>query len=476
MLLNENMNVYEYYVDHCKNNSWYAKYYSCGKRGDGSLYKFMNTNFRNLNAFEYYFNDFKTKYAGVLRSTWERKEDTKEEIAKQHVTNMRQTDLFMCERRGDNDSIYKMTGKGSAFEKMLNSGFKKEEKTLLTYLFVVNSPFFYSPKYILTQTKMLLDTWAKEEIDIKSILKEIERFVSEYYGKDFNEDIFNYDSVWCLGFYSDKDFIYFYSMANEETLNMLHETTIEDYKKSNKNNVLSYKFKGTNFSILTLVDTFIVIYLSERILGMAESHPNFITFYSNLVNAYSNLLKINRDKIMDFIVNNEDVFKVIYYNCVSEEEDFIGNYVPKNTTDTKLDIVESIVEKKIDPTTTSGAQQLETVREYLKKLAKEKTHYKCALEVLNNCHYFKSKADGNNYLEVHHLVPREHACDFDDTIEFLGNYVPLCPSCHRQLHHGTDETRKQLLTFLYNSRKEELEKNNIHITLKDLLKYYKVDN
>lgn|GEM_PF-874161 len=46
-------------------------------------------------------------------------------------------------------------------------------------------------------------------------------------------------------------------------------------------------------------------------------------------------------------------------------------------------------------------------------------------------HELFQRDDGTPYLEVHHLVPL--ASDGPDT---LSNVAALCPSCHREIHHG----------------------------------------
>jgi len=48
-----------------------------------------------------------------------------------------------------------------------------------------------------------------------------------------------------------------------------------------------------------------------------------------------------------------------------------------------------------------------------------------------------TRPDGTPYLEVHHLVPL--ASDGPDT---LSNVAALCPSCHREVHHGAHGARQ----------------------------------
>lgn len=57
--MDENIKLLEYYREKCKDKFWYTKYYQCGKKDDGSIFKCFSTNYRDLNSFEYYFNAFK---------------------------------------------------------------------------------------------------------------------------------------------------------------------------------------------------------------------------------------------------------------------------------------------------------------------------------------------------------------------------------------------------------------------------------
>ncbi len=75
------------------------------------------------------------------------------------------------------------------------------------------------------------------------------------------------------------------------------------------------------------------------------------------------------------------------------------------------------------------------VREWV--LVNANGHCECCLQPAP----FKSREDGQPFLEIHHLVLL--AEDGPDTV---ANAVALCPNCHRELHHGENGTalREQL--------------------------------
>ena len=94
----------------------------------------------------------------------------------------------------------------------------------------------------------------------------------------------------------------------------------------------------------------------------------------------------------------------------------------------------------------------------------------------SKCKYFTSKEENQNYLEIHHLVPREFSYEFDTSIEFVDNYIPLCPHCHRMLHLAVDRERKGCITYIYNQRKNRLKSCGLDIDLKELFEYYDIDD
>ena len=94
--------------------------------------------------------------------------------------------------------------------------------------------------------------------------------------------------------------------------------------------------------------------------------------------------------------------------------------------------------------------------------------FKCQLNTMHET--FKTK-DNIPYMECHHLVPLSMRDRFSVNLDVLENLVCLCPVCHRKLHYGLD-IHDELLK-LYLSKKEELEKVGIILTLDELESYYK---
>lgn len=470
--MSESLNILNYYLHQCEDEDWYQNYYKCGDDGDGSIFKCFSTNYRNLNSFDYYFNAFK-EYIGVPRRFWDKKDTTGQEIAKQYVVNLVQSFLYSSSRDSVGDLMYNLTSRGKDFDKMLNTDFFENEQKLLTFLFIVNASFCFTPRYILKQSKLVWDKWLKSGLSVNDLKVKLIKFVKEQKDKNRVDGIFNYDIVWYLSFYSDENLLNLYQIASDTELKELKKLTVNDYKAKLKKNVLAWKYKSTNFQRPALFDTLVMLYISYSILEIAGTSTDFSTFYSQIVDDFNLLLPVDKNKVMNFIKSNDNVFGVIYANAVSEDDDFTERYVPTYRPRVALD--EAIPEEKIDTTSKEGVDKLEVVRQVLKKLAKEKSNYKCALESLNNCKYFTSKEEEKNFLEIHHFVPREFSCDFDDTIEFVENYVPLCPHCHRLLHKAVDRERQCLITYLYNQRIADLEQHHIDIDIETLYKYYRID-
>ncbi|PFV93055.1 hypothetical protein COL08_22950 [Priestia megaterium] len=94
-------------------------------------------------------------------------------------------------------------------------------------------------------------------------------------------------------------------------------------------------------------------------------------------------------------------------------------------------------------------------------------------EVNNHHQYFISKFNFNNYVEAHHLIPMKYQQEFDCSLDVYANIVSLCLVCHKQLHYGLFEEKKELLSKLFTDRKDRLLASGIDITINDLYGYYR---
>ncbi|MBY8908878.1 HNH endonuclease [Salinicoccus roseus] len=92
----------------------------------------------------------------------------------------------------------------------------------------------------------------------------------------------------------------------------------------------------------------------------------------------------------------------------------------------------------------------------------------------NNSHKdFISKYTQQNYVEAHHLIPIKYQEDFEYSLDVYANIVSLCMVCHKKLHYGLFDDKKEILDKLFASRESRLVKSNIDLTIDDLYNYYK---
>lgn len=94
--------------------------------------------------------------------------------------------------------------------------------------------------------------------------------------------------------------------------------------------------------------------------------------------------------------------------------------------------------------------------------------YKCEFNPSHKC--FLKKDGITPYTEAHHLIPLSAQDDFDVKLDVEENVVSLCSNCHNEIHYGNNA--KEIITKLYEERKEVLANRKIHITLEQLLSYY----
>lgn len=108
------------------------------------------------------------------------------------------------------------------------------------------------------------------------------------------------------------------------------------------------------------------------------------------------------------------------------------------------------------------------------KGAIEQAHYTCEYDPSHQS--FKSEKTGENYMEPHHLIPISNQGLYKKDIDITSNLICLCPTCHKQIHHGKKADVKQMLTqFLTVSRQNDLKTCGIEIDLNTLMAYYDVN-
>ncbi|PFP15716.1 hypothetical protein COJ92_21905 [Priestia megaterium] len=98
-------------------------------------------------------------------------------------------------------------------------------------------------------------------------------------------------------------------------------------------------------------------------------------------------------------------------------------------------------------------------------------NYLC--EVNNEHKYFISKFSHQNYAEAHHLIPMKYQDQFEYSLDVHANIVSICLVCHKKLHYGLFEDKRDILKMLFDNRAERLKNSGIHISLNDLYSYYR---
>lgn len=87
-------------------------------------------------------------------------------------------------------------------------------------------------------------------------------------------------------------------------------------------------------------------------------------------------------------------------------------------------------------------------------------------------HHTFIKSDGHQYMEAHHLIPVSQQEYFEYALDTAANIVPLCPICHRLLHHGRIDDIRPVLRRLYEEHIEHLAQSGLEISFEQLLSYY----
>ncbi|WP_223593649.1 hypothetical protein [Neobacillus bataviensis] len=107
------------------------------------------------------------------------------------------------------------------------------------------------------------------------------------------------------------------------------------------------------------------------------------------------------------------------------------------------------------------------------KFASEAVQFSNFLCEFNNDHkYFISKYNQKNYVEAHHLIPMKYQDKFNCSLDIHANIVSICLVCHKKIHFGLFQEKKEIISKLFNSRKERLLNSGITIGIEELYSYY----
>lgn len=98
--------------------------------------------------------------------------------------------------------------------------------------------------------------------------------------------------------------------------------------------------------------------------------------------------------------------------------------------------------------------------------------YKC--EFNPDHESFISRSSDMPYVEAHHLIPLGVRHDFENSLDVSANIISLCPLCHAKIHFSEINSRREIISNLFNQRSGQLDEAGISVTLEKLYEYYSV--
>lgn len=101
-----------------------------------------------------------------------------------------------------------------------------------------------------------------------------------------------------------------------------------------------------------------------------------------------------------------------------------------------------------------------------------RSNYRCCIDEGHRS--FISDKTGQQFMELHHLVPMSIQDRFECDLDRAENIKSLCPNCHRAIHHARGDIKSDLIERLYHSSSEDLNSIGIEIDLVELKGVYGV--
>ena len=442
------MSLLELYIDRCKSPRAIS---TDSKRYEPYLFAFTE-NFRNILKIEEGFETYLklcSHAAGDLNGDVE----LNPERAKSFIANINRTKLFVS-REGRRVP----SAKGEVYEKFLLEKMSRDERWFINYLTIADSYFELEPNYIFAQTRRVFDKWLSTGYSIAQIYNSLIYLFNIHEGS--KEEYLRSEYLVLISFINDPDFLRAYRASDDFERSELHDYIVDNFSKERFGCIVSEKFAPTSLTDCdTVLDDAKLLFFSHYLMN---SHPiSLEDLTDKFAQVYMRFYKINARKISNFVMMYEDVFGMIYLNLFAESQDF---YLDMNIDTGALadtyERLESSV-RAIDYTTTESINMLAKINSVLSIGAKSDSGYKCELEDENGCRYFTSHETGRPYLEVHQLIPRGYAGEFDMPIERPSNYIAMCPHCHSLIHKASDAERFKALAAIYAKRKARLDADGI---------------
>lgn len=252
---------------------------------------------------------------------------------------------------------------------------------------------------------------------------------------------------------SDRDLVYKEKLINHFNNNIiwisLRNLDITEYNKKYNN------LKGKAFYLKLKEEGYEIL---ESPSGNRDAFSNVHKYLKEVIGIYFKPKGEYIEHIYHQIhtIYTEEEKENLNNTLVIEEASFNWNLKPKNKCD--LEITPESLKYKRDIN--------------VAKNALVRAQFLC--EYNNKDKLFLRKGSQDKfYTEAHHLIPLSKNQEFEYSLDIEENIVSLCSHCHNLLHYGRYEDKRNILEKLFKDRQNALSKCGIHISLPDLLNYYK---
>ncbi|MCI8464389.1 MAG: hypothetical protein HFI63_00785 [Lachnospiraceae bacterium] len=99
--------------------------------------------------------------------------------------------------------------------------------------------------------------------------------------------------------------------------------------------------------------------------------------------------------------------------------------------------------------------------------------HRCEIDTTHTS--FLRKHSSHLYMEPHHLIPMSMTDYFGVSLDREQNIFSLCSNCHNQIHYGTKEDVRRLISRLFLSREQEIcSILGRNVTLEEIYQIYQV--
>lgn len=389
-------------------------------------------------------------------------------------TNLLRAKLFVI-RNG----VLAVTAKGKLLLDIAKSGFNQREKWILFLLLTLDSHYHFRLNDIINNINDVFGQLMNAGYSKSELYAMLNTSLSV---KEHNfEHAFSTDFLILGTLFFDKEFLIKYRNSNIEAKVRLHNYILKNYLDGSHQCVLSYRFRKSEIPMQrALIESAKTLYYLDNLLSAFPSSVGKMA--DILLTAYNEKFKINIRKLFRFIIENEQIFTMIYINVFGkpeetyEDNDYNRRLFNMRKESLSDEEVLKLLNESIDYTTSDTVSLMGRISILFSTYSKQETGYKCLLDSVYNCRYFTGANSDKNYLESHMLIPRAFATEFDRSIEILSNYIPLCPHCHKRLHLAEAQVCAEILNQLFILRKDALTNAGIRIDFNKLLTMYGLDN